>query len=180
MVGVYSLFPLLHPANLLLVKLTLYLAFVLLQLVAFRSLFNIRLSFLERLYCLGFVPLFLYTEVVHHQIPWMVDRLPFLPLLLTSVYCALGVSYFWLTVTFRFVAVRVGGTAAAAAVTIKTSTTSKTKVAKVAVQSKKEGKTKKEVTAGVKSNNKSVDKVNPKESKKTTANKKKDNKSKKL
>lgn len=63
---------------------------------------------------------------------------------------------------------RVGGTAAAAAVTIKTSTTSKTKVTKVAVQSKKEGKEKKEVTAGVKSNNKSVDKVNPKESKKTT------------
>lgn len=108
-VGVYSLFPLLHPTNLLIIKLTLWLSYVLVQLVSYRTIFDIRFNILERVYCLGFGPLFFYTEIVHHQIPVAVNRLPFLPLLLTSVYCAVGVTYFWLTVSYKFVAVRVGG-----------------------------------------------------------------------
>lgn len=127
-VGIYSLFPLLHPVNLLFVKLTLYLSFVLLQLVTFRSLFHIRFNLLERVYCLGFIPLFVYTELVHRHLPWAVHRLPFLPLLLTSVYCALGVFYFWLSVTFKFVAVRVpqGTGSYTSATTTTTTTTTKT------------------------------------------------------
>lgn len=129
-VGVYSLFPLLHPANLLLVKLSLYLGYILLQLVAFRVLFNIRFNILERVYCLGFIPLFLYTEILHNQMPVLKERLPFLPLLLTSVYCALGVFYFWVTVTWKFVSVRVtpmGSVTTTKTTTITTSSSVKSK-----------------------------------------------------
>lgn len=137
-VGIYSLFPLLHPANLLFVKLTLFLGYVLVQFVTFRSLFNIRFNVLERIYCLGFGPLFLYTEILHHRIPVAaLARLEFLPLLLTSVYCALGVFYFWLTVTFKFVAVRVGG---GVTPQVTTATKSTTKTKSVLSKGKKEKK----------------------------------------
>lgn len=137
-VGIYSLFPLLHPANLLFVKLTLFLGYVLVQFVTFRSLFNFRFNVLERIYCLGFGPLFLYTEILHHRIPVAaLARLEFLPLLLTSVYCALGVFYFWLTVTFKFVAVRVGG---GVTPQVTTATKSTTKTKSVLSKGKKEKK----------------------------------------
>lgn len=46
-----------------------------------------------RAYLWGFVPLELYCVVGHGALHG--DRLPFLPLMLTSVYCALGVSWAW-------------------------------------------------------------------------------------
>lgn len=127
-VGIYSLFPLLHPTNLLVVKLTLYLSYVLLQFVSFQTMFNnnVRFNLLERFYCWGFGPLFIYAEVVHQRLPWAMDRLPFLPLLLTSVYCALGVTYFWLTVTWRFVSVRVAVAAGASSSSASSTVTTKT------------------------------------------------------
>jgi len=46
-----------------------------------------------RMYLWGFVPLELYCALVHE---WMLGaRLPFAPLMLTSVYCALGVAWVW-------------------------------------------------------------------------------------
>lgn len=149
-VGIYSLFPLLHPTNLLVVKLTLYLSYVLLQFVSFQTMFNnnVRFNLLERFYCWGFGPLFIYAEVVHQRLPWAMDRLPFLPLLLTSVYCALGVTYFWLTVTWRFVSVRVA-VAAGASSTVTIRQTTKTE--------KSGNKKKDEEVQGKK--NKAVDKV---------------------
>lgn len=133
-------------------KSSLYLAFVLLQLVAFRALFNIRFNALERIYCLGFVPLFAYTELLHPQIPAAVSRLPFLPLLMTSVYCGLGVTYFWVSLTVRFVAVRVAGTAATATsaggvTKVTTSSTKKTTTTAKAVVVKGGGKEKKKKEA---------------------------------
>lgn len=174
-VGVYSLFPLLHPANLLLVKLSLYLGYILLQLVAFRVLFNIRFNILERVYCLGFIPLFIYTEILHNQMPVLKERLPFLPLLLTSVYCALGVFYFWVTVTWKFVSVRVTPMGSVTTTKTTTITTSST------VKSKSSGKAKKEIVE-TKSTRVdkvvSVDKVAPQKATaiKTATKKKKDKK----
>lgn len=145
-VGIYSLFPLLHPTNLLFVKLTLYLSFVLLQLVSFRFLFNIRFNALERLYCTGFGPLFLYTETLHRHIEVAANRLPFLPLLLTSVYCAFGVLYFWTIVTYKFVSVRVpqagGGGAVQQAVVTVTKSKSVKKVEKTTVKEVEKSKVK--------------------------------------
>lgn len=145
-VGIYSLFPLLHPTSLLLIKSTLFLSYVLLQFVTYRSLFNIRFNVFERIYCIGFGPLFVYTELVHRHIPMAVTRLPFLPLLLTSVYCAIGVTYFWLTLTWKFVSVRVSQAGGSTS-----TTTTSVVIQKTVVKSKKE-------VIKVKSNKK-VDKV---------------------
>ena len=51
------------------------------------------LTRLELAYLWGFAALKLYCALVHGAI--FVDRLPFLPLMLTSVYCSLGVSWVW-------------------------------------------------------------------------------------
>jgi alpha-1,3-glucosyltransferase len=46
-----------------------------------------------RLYCWGLVALELFNSCAHPLL--LGERLPFLPLLLTSVYCALGVAWVW-------------------------------------------------------------------------------------
>ena len=51
------------------------------------------ISMLESLYLLVIIPLELYNSVLHHVLG-LSSRLPFIPLLLTSVYCAVGVTYF--------------------------------------------------------------------------------------
>jgi len=47
----------------------------------------------QRLYMAGLVPLELYCSVGHRLL--LGGRLPFAPLMLTSVYCALGVAWVW-------------------------------------------------------------------------------------
>jgi len=49
----------------------------------------------ETAYLVGLLPLELYAGTVHHLLG-LDRRLPFLPLMLTSVYCAVGVAYVWL------------------------------------------------------------------------------------
>ena len=49
----------------------------------------------ESLYIFGIVILELYNSVFHPMLGHA-DRFPFLPLMLTSVYCAIGVTYCWL------------------------------------------------------------------------------------
>lgn len=50
---------------------------------------------LESIYLLGLVPLAITCEVVFPLSPWQ-QKLPFLPLLLTSVYCSFGICYSFL------------------------------------------------------------------------------------
>ena len=51
------------------------------------------------MYLLGFVPLELFNSLLHGLL--LGPRLPFLPLLATSVYCALGVLAVWLRMASR-------------------------------------------------------------------------------
>ncbi|GFR42845.1 hypothetical protein Agub_g3803 [Astrephomene gubernaculifera] len=53
------------------------------------------LGWLSWCYLAGFVLLELYCYVVHNLIPLLHERLPFVPLMLTSVYCSLGVLAVW-------------------------------------------------------------------------------------
>lgn len=55
----------------------------------------------HRLYLAGFVVLELYCTLGHKAL--LGERLPFVPLMLTSVYCALGVSWVWLWMAWWFV-----------------------------------------------------------------------------
>lgn len=52
-------------------------------------------TLLEKQYLLGFIPIFLFQEIQRSSQVLDVS-LPFLPLMLFSVYCALGVMYTWL------------------------------------------------------------------------------------
>ncbi|CAL8265598.1 unnamed protein product [Merluccius merluccius] len=93
--GHYSLFPLLFTPAEFPIKVLLMLLFTLYSFTALRKLFSGERSLLhplEALYLLGLVAVEILCEVVFPLSPWQ-RTLPFIPLLLTSVYCALGVSY---------------------------------------------------------------------------------------
>lgn len=102
-VGHYSLFPLLYPNSLLAIKvllLVLHSTYVFYSLSSMYPLqickYNLPLlNVLESLYLCGLVPLFLYDSFIHYFLG-LSQSLPFLPLMLTSVYCSLGVIYCWL------------------------------------------------------------------------------------
>ncbi|XP_022079584.1 probable dolichyl pyrophosphate Glc1Man9GlcNAc2 alpha-1,3-glucosyltransferase isoform X2 [Acanthaster planci] len=106
-VGHYSLFPLLFTQDETPIKLCLMLAFTIFSVIGtthihrytnrFPNLLpNVpQLSTIETLYILGLVPLFIYKNLLHSMVPSL-QRYEFLPLMLTSVYCALGITYAWL------------------------------------------------------------------------------------
>ncbi|XP_043928635.1 probable dolichyl pyrophosphate Glc1Man9GlcNAc2 alpha-1,3-glucosyltransferase isoform X2 [Protopterus annectens] len=95
--GHLSLFPLLFTAQELPIKILLMLLFTVYSFSALRDLFreDRLLSWLEVLYLCGLIPLGIFCELFYPLTPWK-ERFPFLPLLLTSVYCALGVMQSWL------------------------------------------------------------------------------------
>lgn len=109
-VGHYSLFPLLYPKNLLAIKLFLLLTHAALafcfipklylrakQLNKRRRILHLpMLNSLESLYLYGLLGLFIYENALHKLLGHD-KKLPFLPLMLTSVYCCLGVIYFWIS-----------------------------------------------------------------------------------
>ncbi|EDW72183.1 uncharacterized protein Dwil_GK10271 [Drosophila willistoni] len=94
--GYYSLFPLLFEVDLLVPRYSLYLAYVAMMYGQVRRLYPTfqAYCFLEWAYFLGFIAIPIYEHIVS-RILGLHLRLPFLPLLLTSVYSALGVLYFY-------------------------------------------------------------------------------------
>ncbi|XP_076039866.1 ALG6/ALG8 family glucosyltransferase xit isoform X2 [Oratosquilla oratoria] len=103
-VGHFSLFPLLFTNHETPIKVLLLLvhAFYTMSELSFhwskgKQNFSIDLcSRHEALYLWGLPFLFLYQEVLHPGLG-LQERLPFLPLMFISVYCALGVTYVWIT-----------------------------------------------------------------------------------
>lgn len=56
---------------------------------------------IESLYLYGLIVLCVYDNAIHAL--WGLDKtLPFLPLMLTSVYCSVGVIYVWLCYYYYF------------------------------------------------------------------------------
>ncbi|KDR18773.1 probable dolichyl pyrophosphate Glc1Man9GlcNAc2 alpha-1,3-glucosyltransferase isoform X1 [Zootermopsis nevadensis] len=108
-VGHYSLFPLLFTAFELPIKVLLLVLHSSYAFFNLASLFDMKkcslclplLSGLESVYILGLVPLFVFENVILPLLG-LNTRLPFLPLMLTSVYCAVGVLYFWLKYYWHF------------------------------------------------------------------------------
>ncbi|XP_045763417.1 probable dolichyl pyrophosphate Glc1Man9GlcNAc2 alpha-1,3-glucosyltransferase [Maniola jurtina] len=107
-VGHYSLFPLLYPKNLLPIKIFILLTHLSIVFSYLPSLYepktktSRRRGFLvlpklkasDSLYLYGLIGLCIYENVLHTFLG-LDKTLPFLPLMMTSVYCALGVFYFW-------------------------------------------------------------------------------------
>lgn len=102
----YSLFPLLFTSELLIIKLSLYLFYTATIWYAVRVIQSNKenriLSWHEVIYALGLIGIFSY-EVCFQYVLGLDQKLPFLPLLLTSVYCSIGITYFWLKYYIRFV-----------------------------------------------------------------------------
>lgn len=115
-VGHYSLTPLLFtpfevPLKALIVLTHAAYAFLQLhQMFDVRSAPSLRLPLMSRaetLYILGLIPLFLYQHVIHRFL-WFSQDLPFLPLMLTSVYCAIGITYCWCKYYWHFLSMGEG------------------------------------------------------------------------
>ncbi|XP_020715487.1 probable dolichyl pyrophosphate Glc1Man9GlcNAc2 alpha-1,3-glucosyltransferase isoform X3 [Ceratitis capitata] len=99
-VGYFSLFPLLFETSLLVLRYALYLFYMFLmygQMVRlYTPLRDYKTNLIENCYIYGFVLLPIYEHILSVNLNLHLS-LPFLPLLLTSVYCALGVTYFFIS-----------------------------------------------------------------------------------
>uniref|UniRef100_A0A1A9WVA2 Alpha-1,3-glucosyltransferase n=1 Tax=Glossina brevipalpis TaxID=37001 RepID=A0A1A9WVA2_9MUSC len=96
--GYYSLFPLLFDPELIVIRYSLYLAYIIFMIVQMYEFHNTRpiMNKWEKLYVGGFVLLPLYDHVISHVMR-LDEKLPFLSLMLTSVYCAVGVLYVFMS-----------------------------------------------------------------------------------
>lgn len=97
-VGLYSLFPLLFHIDLLIIRYSLYLFYVAAMYGQIMRIFNspIILHLYERIYLLGFIGLPIYEHIIS-PLFGLSKNLPFMPLLLTSLYCSIGIIYFFIT-----------------------------------------------------------------------------------
>lgn len=100
--GLYSLTPLLFTNELILVKLSLYCLYMAFNVFAFREIFNSQvLKIHERIYSFGIIILPLYEFILQYALK-LDQKLPFIPLMLTSVYCSVGMIYFWIKFYIEF------------------------------------------------------------------------------
>ncbi|XP_063141081.1 probable dolichyl pyrophosphate Glc1Man9GlcNAc2 alpha-1,3-glucosyltransferase isoform X4 [Rattus norvegicus] len=96
--GHYSLFPLLFTAPELPIKILLMSLFTVYSISSLRTLFRKEkplFNWMETLYLLGLGPLEVCCEFLFPFTSWKL-KYPFIPLLLTSVYCAVGITYAWI------------------------------------------------------------------------------------
>ncbi|KAL6258529.1 hypothetical protein P5V15_010486 [Pogonomyrmex californicus] len=93
--GQTALLPLLHPDNLSSLKLLLSLTYMLASILVLTNQHGKPLLRLHEWLYVILLPLVTIYEVVLHKL-LLGDKLPFLPLAFTSVYCAIGITYCWI------------------------------------------------------------------------------------
>ncbi|EDV91718.1 probable dolichyl pyrophosphate Glc1Man9GlcNAc2 alpha-1,3-glucosyltransferase [Drosophila grimshawi] len=95
--GYFSLFPLLFDVDLLVLRYSLYMSYMAMMYGQLRQLYDNKLTFhlFEWMYIVGFIAIPVYEHIISRPLGLHL-RLPFMPHLLTSVYAALGVIYFYL------------------------------------------------------------------------------------
>ncbi|XP_015595086.1 probable dolichyl pyrophosphate Glc1Man9GlcNAc2 alpha-1,3-glucosyltransferase [Cephus cinctus] len=99
--GHTGLLPLLYPTELTPLKLLLSLVYMMLAgIILTHKFHNSLLKKYEWLY-VGILPFVTFYESVLHKLIFT-DRLPFLPLAFTSMYCAIGVTYCWLLYYYMY------------------------------------------------------------------------------
>lgn len=95
--GYFSLFPLLPPGLETLIKFC-FLAIHVTYCLGYLPGISQKINRFELVYILGLIPVSLITE----SLPSLFPHLVFLPLLITSAYCALGILVSWSTYYFNF------------------------------------------------------------------------------
>ncbi|XP_076757137.1 ALG6/ALG8 family glucosyltransferase xit [Xylocopa sonorina] len=99
--GHTALLPLLYPSNLTPLKILLLLVYTTASFLIFHRKFKQRiLYFHEYVYVINLPILTVYDSILHKLV--FGDQLPFLPLALTSIYCAIGILYSWLLYYYTF------------------------------------------------------------------------------
>lgn len=101
-VGSYSLFPLLFHPELTAIKVFFLISsIVTFYITSAKSDVTANLKLYETVYLSGFALVFWYEQ--HLQFAFGLDKLlPFLSLLIVSIYCSVGVMYFWLRYYYSF------------------------------------------------------------------------------
>ncbi|XP_043786213.1 probable dolichyl pyrophosphate Glc1Man9GlcNAc2 alpha-1,3-glucosyltransferase [Apis laboriosa] len=99
--GHTALLPLLYLNNLTPLKILLLLVYVIAIFLAFCQKFNLDLLYsYEYIYVFTLPILTVYETIIHKII--FGEALPFLPLALTSIYCAIGIIYSWIFYYYMF------------------------------------------------------------------------------
>ncbi|XP_068120906.1 dolichyl pyrophosphate Glc1Man9GlcNAc2 alpha-1,3-glucosyltransferase [Hyperolius riggenbachi] len=97
--GHFSLFPLIFTAQEIPLKIMLMITFTTFTISSLRALFRregwLLLNWMEWLYLCSLTQIVLLCELVYPYTSWH-QTLPFLPLLLISFFCSMGVAYSWL------------------------------------------------------------------------------------
>lgn len=100
--GHTSLLPLLYPNNLTPLNILLLLLHILSINLILRYLFKKSLLYLHEFLYVSLLPLVAAYESILHKF-FFGDNLPFLPLALISIYCAIGIIYSWLFYYYYFI-----------------------------------------------------------------------------
>ncbi|XP_063978844.1 probable dolichyl pyrophosphate Glc1Man9GlcNAc2 alpha-1,3-glucosyltransferase [Diachasmimorpha longicaudata] len=99
--GHTSILPLLFPKNLIILKITMLLTYTAASWVCLPKLHRTSLlRTYEWLYIAALPLVTLYETLIHRIV--LGDKLPFLPLAATSIYCAIGVVYTWLLIYYNY------------------------------------------------------------------------------
>lgn len=95
----FSLLPLLFKSNLAVIRISLLVTHTLIITNSLKCLWPSVIGRIvpihELVYTIGLIGILFYECCVQYALN-LDKRLPFLPLLLTSVYCSIGIIYFWL------------------------------------------------------------------------------------
>ncbi|XP_076237689.1 ALG6/ALG8 family glucosyltransferase xit isoform X2 [Calliopsis andreniformis] len=99
--GHTALLPLLYPNNLIPLKILLLLTYMVASFMVLSQKFKQRLLYFHEQAYVVCLPLLTLYETIFHKLIF-VDKLPFLPLAFTSIYCAIGVTYSWILYYYIF------------------------------------------------------------------------------
>lgn len=99
--GLYSLTPLLYSKELVVLKLSLFVMYIMINYSITKQNSTYNTLVIEKIYNLGIFILPLYEFVLQYVFK-VEHKLPFLPLMLTSVYCGIGMFYFWIKYYFEY------------------------------------------------------------------------------
>ncbi|CAK9818052.1 Probable dolichyl pyrophosphate Glc1Man9GlcNAc2 alpha-1,3-glucosyltransferase [Anthophora plagiata] len=99
--GHTALLPLLYPSNLVPLKILLLLVYMIVSILLLTRNFKEYLLYSHEYVYVTILPVLTVYETIFHKLIFG-DKLPFLPLAITSVYCAIGVIYSWIVYYYMF------------------------------------------------------------------------------